>query len=489
VVAGRRRLRGRLAEAIRPRVISVPSIAGGSAAPDPGSGSRTGSRAAAQEIFARPEFRRLLATRLLSQFADGVFQVGLAGYLLFAPDQQTAPGRAAAAAAVLLLPYSFVGPFAGVFIDRWRRRQILVYAPLIRTLAVAATAGLLLAGDAGPLFYLAALVTLGINRFFLAALSAALPHVVGRRAHLVLANSVSVTAGSMLTFAGAGAGYLLGLAFGTGTSGAAMMLLCSAAMYVATSITATTLGRDLLGPDSGAPRPPAGQALRRVAGDLADGARYVWARRPAAAALGAIALHRFLYGITTIMTVLLFGNYFTSFRAAGESGLSGFALAVVVSGAGFLVGAVITPVVTRRVGKESWTAFLLASAAAAEVIFGAPFAAGPYLAGAFALGLVSQAVKVTVDTILQETVADGYRGRVFSVHDMLFNATFVGGFAVAALLLPVSGRSYAVLAMVGAGYALGAAGYRLATRSGAAGGGPDGAGGITAPGQRPPSPS
>ncbi|MET7592631.1 hypothetical protein ABZS92_38215, partial [Streptomyces sp. NPDC005444] len=30
----------------------------------------------------------------------------------------------ASAMAVLLLPYSLIGPFAGVLLDRWRRRQV-----------------------------------------------------------------------------------------------------------------------------------------------------------------------------------------------------------------------------------------------------------------------------------------------------------------------------------------------------------------------------
>ena len=35
--------------------------------------------------------------------------------------------------AVLLLPYSLVGPFAGVLLDRWRRRQVLLWANVVRT--------------------------------------------------------------------------------------------------------------------------------------------------------------------------------------------------------------------------------------------------------------------------------------------------------------------------------------------------------------------
>src|ERR1700756_664151 len=71
-------------------------------------------------------FRKLFATRLISQAGDGVFTAGLGTYVFFNATSFPNPGAAAAAFAVLYLPYSLVGPFAGVFIHRWSRRQILV---------------------------------------------------------------------------------------------------------------------------------------------------------------------------------------------------------------------------------------------------------------------------------------------------------------------------------------------------------------------------
>ena len=62
-------------------------------------------------------------------------------------------------------------------------------------------------------------------------------------------------------------------------------------------------------------------------------------------------------------------------------------------------------------------------------------------------------------------VLDVYRGRVFSFYDMIFNGMFVAGFAVAAALLPPNGRSPAVLALIGIGYALAAAAYWLTARN------------------------
>ena len=100
-------------------------------------------------LLARPDFRRLLATRLLSQFGDGVFQAALAGTVLFNPQRAADPVDVAAGFAVLLLPYSLVGPFAGVWLDRWSRRQVLVHANLLRAALVAVVAGLVLVGVDG----------------------------------------------------------------------------------------------------------------------------------------------------------------------------------------------------------------------------------------------------------------------------------------------------------------------------------------------------
>lgn len=140
------------------------------------------------------DFRRLLAVRLLSQGADGVYQVALATYVVFAPEKEASPAAIASAMAVLLLPYSLVGPFAGVLLDRWRRRQVLVYGNVLRA-ALASLTAVLMLGDAPDwLFYASALCVTAVNRFVLAGLSAALPRVVDAD-RLVMANSLSPTAG------------------------------------------------------------------------------------------------------------------------------------------------------------------------------------------------------------------------------------------------------------------------------------------------------
>lgn len=91
-------------------------------------------------IHGLPDFGRLVWVRLLTQFSDGLFQAGLAGALLFNPEREAEPWAIAGAFAVLFLPYSAIGPFAGALLDRWDRRAVLICANLIRVLLVALVA-------------------------------------------------------------------------------------------------------------------------------------------------------------------------------------------------------------------------------------------------------------------------------------------------------------------------------------------------------------
>ena len=46
-------------------------------------------------------------------------------------------------------------------------------------------------------------------------------------------------------------------------------------------------------------------------------------------------------------------------------------------------------------------------------------------------------MKICVDTTLQRVVGDIYRGRVFAIYDVLFNAVFIAATVIAAVVLPI----------------------------------------------------
>jgi hypothetical protein len=390
-----------------------------------------------------PDFRRLLAVRLLSQGADGVYQVALAAHVVFSPEKQTSAAAIASAMAVLLLPYSLIGPFAGVFLDRWRRRQVFLYGNLLRALLAAATALLMSGAVPDALFYVSALCVTAINRFVLSGLSAALPRVVDSD-RLVMANSVSPTAGTLA--ATAGGGLALAVRLVVSDSDAAVVLL-GAVLYLCAALMSLTMAPDLLGPERAVTPPRLRTALAGTARDLLAGVRHLAApaRRDAACALASMTLMRFCYGALLVMLLMLC-RYALS--PGPDDGLRLLGLALGLSGAGFFAAAVVTPWAAGRIGPGRWIAVCAGSAAVLEPALGLPFATPPLMAASFVLGLTTQGAKIATDTVVQSSVDDGFRGRIFSVYDVLFNVAFVGAAAVAALMLPPDGRSPVLVVLV-----------------------------------------
>ncbi|MEU0743148.1 MFS transporter [Streptomyces sp. NPDC006134] len=394
------------------------------------------------------DFRRLLAVRLLSQGADGVYQIGLATYVVFSPEKQTSPGAIASAMAVLLLPYSLVGPFAGVLLDRWRRRQVFLHGNLLRALLATVTAALMTVSVPDWLFYVSALCVTAVNRFVLAGLSASLPRVVDAE-RLVIANSLSPTAGTLAATAGGGLAFVVRLV--AADSDSAVVLL-GALLYLCGALASLRMAVELLGPDRAVVRPRLGAALAGTARDLAAGVRHLAAppRREAAWALAAMTLMRFCYGALLVMLLMLCRYALTS---GTDEGLALLGLALGVSGAGFFVAAVITPWAAGRLGPGRWMVVCATVAAVLEPALGLPFATAPLLVAAFVLGLTTQGSKIATDTIVQSSVEDAFRGRIFSVYDVLFNIAFVGAAGVAALMLPPDGRSVPLVLTVAVVYA------------------------------------
>jgi MFS family permease len=412
------------------------------------------------------DFRRLFATRLASQAGDGAFQVGLASLFFFSPERSATATGAAAAFTVAVLPYTVIGPIAGVLLDIWPRRQVLLLANAVRAAMVVVVALMVLAGVGGVPLYAVVLACTSVNRFFLAGLGAALPHVVPAD-ELVMANAVAPTSGTVAALLGGGLAYLVRERLGPASASDAVLLLLAAAWYAGSALLAARMQRDLLGPDlpAGSPLPRwrgtvgvVGTAVGEVYRDVGDGARHVWQRRRAAHALAAIGAHRFAFGISTIATILLCRNYLND-PADVDAGLALLAAVIAAAGLGIAAAALVTPPAAARLGTSGWIVACFAGAAVAEAAFVAAMSVPLLYVGAFVLGVAAQGSKICVDAIVQESVDDEFRGRVFSFYDMVFNAAFVAAAAVAALAVPSAGFSPKVYGVIAAIYALTALGY------------------------------
>ena len=432
--------------------------------------ARTSLLADLRGVLAERDFRRLFSVRLISQAGDGIVTAGVGTSVFFNASTFPDPAAAAIAFTVLYVPYSVIGPFAGVFIDRWSRRQILVLSALIRSVFVVATAAIMAAGERGAPLYVAVLLVLGVNRFFLSSLSAALPHVVAGD-ELVMANSVSPTVGGIVGAFGGSIALGLNAATGDTERGAAITLLVAGCCYVVAGLVATIMPRDLLGPQF-KPGTLPGRLLGdlgSVAADLAAAARYVARRRGPAAALGATGAGKFLFGILSVLSILLYRNYFYPSSAPVAEGH--VVVLATVSAVGYGCAALVVPPATQpAVQCRPVITLLLAISGVAAAVLGETFDEIAYLAFGFFLYLCSQGVAICVTTVLQEEIDDAYRGRIFAFYDVMFNVSLAAGALLSAAFMPLNGKSPVIIGVVAAGYAATAAGYWLVSRRPSPGG-------------------
>jgi len=392
-----------------------------------------------RSVRTMPDFWRLLQVRMASQFADGLFQAGLAGGLLFNPERAADPLAIAGAFAVLFLPYSMLGPFAGALLDRWDRRMVLIVANAARLALVISVAALLAAGARGLFVLCAALTVNGFSRFVTSGLGAALPDVVPRE-RVVTMNSLATAVGATAAFLGANFMLVPRWIFGSGDTAAGSVIYLVAVPTAIALLLSRGFRPHTLGPVHAA---AGGSALHTVATGWAYGARAVRSIPTVAATLSGLAAHRMVFGINTLLVLVIVRNA----GAAGFAGLGTVVAFVAATGSGSFLANVLTPAAVRRWGRYASANTALVFAAIVQLA-GATLHLVIMVACGFFLGLAGQVVKLCADTAMQIDVDDTMRGHVFAVQDSLFWMSFILAVSAAAVVIPADGRS-PVLALAG----------------------------------------
>ncbi|MFD7657288.1 MFS transporter [Actinosynnema sp. NPDC059797] len=409
-----------------------------------------------RKLLAAADFRGLLASRLAAQWGDGLFQAGLAGAVLFNPERHADPLAVAAGFAVLLLPYSVVGPFAGALLDRWDRRRVLVVANLTRGLFVVLTAAAVALGLDGVPLYASALLVTGVSRFVGSGLSASLPHVV-HEDHLVEANAFAATLGALSAVVGAGCAVALRGLFGAGDGGSASTTAFALVGSLLAAWLASRFRPAALGPDEVV---EPSRTATAVARGLLDGARAVWRTPTVAAALLALLAHRAAFGASLLLTLLLMRHTFTDFGPF-KAGLAGLGEVAVAGGAGILLAGLVTDRAVDLLGRRGAVCAALLLAAVTQLGLGLPMLLPTTLAASFLLTFAGQVVKLCVDAAVQGDIGDEVRGRVFALYDTLFNVMQVAAVTAAATVVPLDGRSAGLVVAATVAYLLGLVGYLL----------------------------
>lgn len=391
-------------------------------------------------IFREPNARRLLYVRLFGQAGDGILQTALATFVLFSPERQADPERIALSFAILLIPYSIVGPFVGLFIDSWSRRLILYRANILRVITMLAIAIVMTGHSANKTLAVFVLISLGINRFIQAALAASVPHVVDEE-NLVGANALFPTLGTASASIGVGLGISLQHLIGNTDLVNAGLIVIGAAFALTAAFFATKFTpNEILGPHGVTSEVK--KEFRNAITGLRAGVRRLLEAPDALRSMTSVALQRAVFGTLTVTALLLAR---TVWNDAGnpEGAVTDFGYCAIAAGAGSFIAAVVAAsLMNGRIERVSKTMderqsqlILIATfvTGAALVVTIAGFLSQTLIGiifSALLLGCAGQFLKINSDTTIQRDIDDAHRGRVFSIFDMLINVSIVSGICI-----------------------------------------------------------
>ena len=411
-----------------------------------------------RSVLTRTSVGRLLAVRWMGQLTDGIFQSSLASFLLFSPERQPDAKSAAVAFAVVLLPYSLVGPFVGTILDRISRQRVILFANLFRAFTLIFIAGLIRNGATGIELTIFVLVAFGVNRLILAGLSAGLPLLLDTtgtegRNTLVSINATTVTGGTVFVVLGGGIGIgIRGLLEGSMSANQAdgILVSISAACFFIAGLLALRIKREELGP---LPHEVKKQSVVAAYQEMVDGYKFLRTIKDCFLGISATAVQRGGLTALTLMALLLNRNTFND-PANPEAGLAGFAFAITIAGVGITIGAVIAPFGVKKFGRHAWIRYSLFASAVLPILLAFNQNEFFLVATGFFAGMAGQGVKVTNDALVQSKIVDEFRGRVFAVYDVMVNMGIVSGAIIAAFVLPVDGVSSVLPALIALAYVL-----------------------------------
>ena len=394
-----------------------------------------------REILAERDLKLLLGAQFLAQAADGLAQAVFADVLVLEPLSAGTPMRIFTLFAVTLLPYSLLSPFMGVLVDRWARRNVLVWTNVVRGLILLTLFIWARALPGNSALFAATLLLLGMGRLFLTTKGAVLP-VLLHEHHLLQGNSLS-----------GGGGMVSALAGGVVGIGVIVLIPANAAFAIAgaTYLLGALASYSISTPLGHGDRSdvPFVRDVAAVGRELIDGLKVIWRHVHARLPLISIFLLRTLAMFVAISAILIIKNEFGADERVGKLSSSAFALGG--AGVGAFVGALTAPLVGRRLHRGGLILFGFAVSSAGIIALGGILDIYAVVALTFLGGYGGFVSKVATDASVQESLPDEYRGRAFALYDILYNlASVAAGLFMVALYDPLHpGRLRPLL--VGAG--------------------------------------
>lgn len=371
----------------------------------------------------RPGFTRLWIAQIVSLLGDWFSTIVLAAMVRSYTQEAAYAGLAISALFLAqTLPPLLFSPVAGMLVDRFDRRLLLVGSNYLRIFTVL---GLLFVNSAETLWLL---YTLRVLQFILSTVfepgqSALVPMLV-ERDELTIANTLLSTTWSVMLAVGAVLGGVVGALFGTQVA-----LLIDAATFLVAGTVLLTIQAEKK------PRPQTQASVDEPDYSFWEALRYL-RRHPQKISPLTIKFAGSLGNIDTILTF-----YATSIFVIGDGGELSLGLLY----SAFGVGAIIGPLVMNRFHAGSLPALRRSVAVGFVwitlgwlVLAGAPLLI--VAAGAIMLRAMGNSVNwVYSTTMIQKNFPDEYLGRAFSIDMAGFYLASVLSLLVHGALIDVYG--------------------------------------------------
>jgi dTMP kinase len=364
-----------------------------------------GTRAATlKDLLTQPAFSRLLAAMTVSSLGDWVGFVAVTS--LVASISGSKAGLAVGGVMIVrMLPAVLFGPIAGVFVDRFDRKKVMIASDLARGALFAAMAFM----SQLWMIYLFSFVKEGLSLLWTPARDASLPNMVPRR-QLANANAISLVS-TYATLPLGGGVFAVLAAFSDWISARvpwvlgrpeSFALLLDASSF---AFSALMVSRIAFPPRSGGSEGTR-LDLTRVWRDIVDGVRFLREDSIASAMTAGIVV-----AFAAVGAVLAMGPIFVTTLDAGTAA---WGVIVTAFGVGMALGMASTNQIARFVDRG--LTFVWALVAAGATLF--VLASMPNLSLAAVvtvwLGAFCGLAWVSGYTLLQENVEDEFRGRTFA---------------------------------------------------------------------------
>ncbi len=367
-----------------------------------------------RDVLRIPGYRNLFAGQAISDIGDGITLLLLLLVINELTGSMTALALMAIAEAV---PHFTVGLFAGVYVDRWNRRSVMLAADLIRAVIVLSFAFVASAGIV-PLLYVLAFAQSSVSTFFRPARGALLPKIVPREG-LPAANSLAQGSQVIGSVIGAGiAGLLFGV-FGSGMVGFALDAATFLVSFLFISRIAASYGQI-----AGAPHDEAPQDVR---GSLLEGLAIVRGSRALSGSLVAAGVSMLGLGAVNVLFVPLIVEDL-QVHATWMAGIELAQTSAMIMAAGAVA------ILARRLAPTTIITIGLAGIGVCIGLMAGVSAVWQVLILLFVVGWMITPLQAMLQTIVQTTATDATRGRVVSLLQASLSTASVASMAIGGVL-------------------------------------------------------